>query len=514
MRYNKSRNYNLLVEPWIPILWTNGRGGRVGIREALIQSRYIRQIASTNQMDNVAVLRLLLAVLQWCKPTLDDAERDTLFKGDGIPEHWVSDRLGADAQPCPSFAMLAKNDGFLQDQSAWKELIDMESSDRSTTPEKIGYRPATDLLQELPSGTSVAHFRHTRDRENGLCPGCCAMGLVRLCAFASASAHGKKAQKPAGINGSSPVYISASAESLLGEFLLNWPMRSVKGDAPWWEDPDEPTSSNSIGPQRAFTWQPRRTWLERPKEWQSHERCCACGQETLLVYKIAFFPGWKRPFAKKAWPDDPHLLTVLSRGKKKGQASVEPISLPNAAKRVDEFARSWRTTARAVLQRQMAASIQTQGTSVFCAGPAANKALYQDVSSCAVRAPLGSNRALQELQWLDDIDLHDFLLKAFPRNALQRPEVSSALTVFSADMENALRKQFDHLLGTLANAESCADAEDQVRQWFETVQAILREVLHRSCALIDPGTPLRRRENVRRAWKALNESMAERAGGK
>jgi len=66
----KSQNYNLLVEDWIPILWTNGKPGRVGIREALTKAGRIRQIAASNPMDNVALLRLLLAVLQWCKPNM------------------------------------------------------------------------------------------------------------------------------------------------------------------------------------------------------------------------------------------------------------------------------------------------------------------------------------------------------------------------------------------------------------------------------------------------------------
>lgn len=66
---------NLLTMPWIPVLWTDGHVSRVGIRKALTQAGSIRQIAASNPMDNVSLLRLLLAVLMWCKPTLSDEER-------------------------------------------------------------------------------------------------------------------------------------------------------------------------------------------------------------------------------------------------------------------------------------------------------------------------------------------------------------------------------------------------------------------------------------------------------
>lgn len=63
----KSRNYNLLVERWIPILRTDGKPDRVGIKDALVEAGRIRQIAAANPMDNVALLRFLLTILYWCK---------------------------------------------------------------------------------------------------------------------------------------------------------------------------------------------------------------------------------------------------------------------------------------------------------------------------------------------------------------------------------------------------------------------------------------------------------------
>ena len=62
--------FNLLEETWIPVLYRDGSWQRVGIREALAEGGGIWQIAASNPMDNVALLRLLLAVLRWCKASV------------------------------------------------------------------------------------------------------------------------------------------------------------------------------------------------------------------------------------------------------------------------------------------------------------------------------------------------------------------------------------------------------------------------------------------------------------
>ena len=51
----KPQNYNLLEEPWIPVLRNDGQTDRVGLREALGQAGRIRQIAASNPMDRLAI---------------------------------------------------------------------------------------------------------------------------------------------------------------------------------------------------------------------------------------------------------------------------------------------------------------------------------------------------------------------------------------------------------------------------------------------------------------------------
>ncbi len=187
-------SFNLLDERWIPILHTDGLAERVGIREALTNAGNIRQIAASNPMDNIALLRFLLAVLYWCKqnpPNDWDA-----ISNDPFPVDWFS-KLGAN-KDC--FNLFGNGQRFYQDRAARRA------------------RPVTDLIQEIPTGNNFWHFRHSTDYSDGLCPACCTMGLLRLPLFSVSGLPNLKA----GINGTPPVYVVPLGRSLLETLFANW----------------------------------------------------------------------------------------------------------------------------------------------------------------------------------------------------------------------------------------------------------------------------------------------------
>ena len=80
--------FNLLEEQWIPALRHNGDVQRVGVRTALTEAASIRQLAASNPMDNVAILRFLLAVLYWCRGSPRDHDNDR--KSDLLPAEWLA----------------------------------------------------------------------------------------------------------------------------------------------------------------------------------------------------------------------------------------------------------------------------------------------------------------------------------------------------------------------------------------------------------------------------------------
>ncbi len=158
-------DYNLLEEKWIPVLWKDGHVNRVGIVEALTQAGSIRQIAASNPMDRVAILRFLLALLYWCQ----GSPPDELLNG-SFPRNCFK-KLD-DNKNC--FNLLGEGKRFYQDCDAER-------------PQAV-----THLIQEIPAGNNFWHFRHSTDRSVGLCPACCAIGLLRLPLFSVSGLSGPK----------------------------------------------------------------------------------------------------------------------------------------------------------------------------------------------------------------------------------------------------------------------------------------------------------------------------------
>lgn len=262
-------SFNLLDEPWIPVLWRDGRAERVGIRTALTKAGKIRQIAATNPMDNVALLRFLLTVLLWCKSDAKEALGklpDAVPKAHGIPEDWLG-KLDKDKD---KFELLGPDTRFLQ------------ASKKATNP-----RPIADLFHEVPGRDSTWHFCHFMDNSekgkgagDGICPACAAVGLVRL----APTLTGKGRGKFPGINGDPPVYFEQASDSLLHALDAICPTQLPDGDRPAWDKPVEKGAS-SVGPMEGFTWSSRQFRLSYKNE-ETERICAVCGNPTKQFIRL------------------------------------------------------------------------------------------------------------------------------------------------------------------------------------------------------------------------------------
>jgi hypothetical protein len=243
---------------------------------------------------------------------------------------------------------------------------------------------------------------------------------------------------------------------------------------------------------------------------------------------MAFLPGWKRPFEKEAWLDDPHLLVQIVEPKSsKGKPSVEPLGIPNPTSPADVHARNWRRIYRAVLQcftppicnalhtevacsrRFLREVTQKHPTTLLCSGPAANKALYQDAAHLAIRLPKdaltgrSAAEAIRELDWLRDIDLRRILREALPSQAQERPGIVASLAAAAVKGETCLRAHFNNLLTGLAS--SVPNALDQ---WRKNAEESLTDVLREALHVIGKGSVLRRREQEATAEAALVRAVS------
>ncbi len=55
--------FNLLEEPWIPVLWNTGQVNEVGLMEAVLKAKTIRRIDIASPLEEVALHRLILSLL-------------------------------------------------------------------------------------------------------------------------------------------------------------------------------------------------------------------------------------------------------------------------------------------------------------------------------------------------------------------------------------------------------------------------------------------------------------------
>lgn len=260
----KQGAYNLLEEKWIPVLYGDGKTDRVGICQALTDACTIRQIAASNPMDRVALLRFLLAVLMWCKKDAKSSLAALDEKSAGIPENWLA-KLKANRA---AFNLLGDGKRFYQEL-----LKDKES------------RPISDLLVEFPGADSVNHMRHVvHDGSYGFCPACCAMGILRLSVWAPANGS-----YPASINPGSAAYALIEGKNLFQTLCANLPETNPQADQAPWLGKEQPNSPDTVA---RLAWRPRKLWLNVGSK---NDPCANCGSFDELITSLYNAGGWSTP---------------------------------------------------------------------------------------------------------------------------------------------------------------------------------------------------------------------------
>lgn len=279
-------SYNLLEEKWIPILWKDGNFDRVGIVDAFAQAERIRQIAASNPMDRVAILRFLLALLYWCQGNPPELLPDKSF-----PRDWFKKLEDTSTKEC--FNLLGNGKRFYQDNTAQRQ------------------QAVTQLIQEIPSGNNFSHFRHSTDMKQGLCPACCAMGLVRLPLYSVSGLSGPgEPNLMAGINGVPPVYIVPWGKTLMETLKANWVRHNSIGE-PSWVQPDISHIQDDVPLLYGLTLLSRRVFLHDPVKDTS--TCLICGEKAELILTCEFKTAGKQENEK--W-NDPHIVYADDRTRK------------------------------------------------------------------------------------------------------------------------------------------------------------------------------------------------------
>lgn len=256
-------NFNLLTEPWIPVLYHDGKVKRVGVLKAFEEAKEIRCIALGSPLDLFAVYRFLLTLLYW-KTDCVEKVRASLLKGE-MP-HRVLNSIAGEVN---CFNLFNDKSPFLQDPVA----CDGKGKNKKS---------AGSLLAELATGTNIAHFHHGDDENMRLCLPCTALGMLRVVPWSQAGGAGLTPS----LHNAPPIMAIAIGDNLASMLGMNLvPLDVESGDAKWSGHFRPTDSTNPIPYLEALTWNPRRICLPTPQEGA----CWYCGiTEIPTVGKINY----------------------------------------------------------------------------------------------------------------------------------------------------------------------------------------------------------------------------------
>lgn len=468
----KGGTFNLLDEHWLPVLWSDGSYSRVGVLDALTQAHRIRQVAASNPMDRVAVLRFLLALLYWCKGNPPDEEEAP--PGKGFPPDWFT-KLEAN-RGC--FNLFGSGRRFYQCRMRGPKLS------------------ANYLVHEVPTGSKRWHFRHSTDAQNGLCPACCALGLMRLPAFATSGGRGK----PPGVNANPPLYVLPVENTLASTLRLSWRPAGASLGTPAWVQPDAALpAAGEVPLLTGLTWLPRRVWLDDPSE--PNGSCVACGRPESLVRLTVFVGVGSMKTAEgeagRIWRD-PHVVYETD-----SQGAVSSLHAANALGAPDAAADRW--------ARVLADLVGSgrEGDLLVVGFASVRNDKYVEATETVVRIP----RQLAEVQeTISALELWrketwKMARKAHPRyqrsegRRREHNEVRAAVAAVRPDVEARVSKRAQELL---------SGGEDGWRQAASEYRPMLRAVA-RSLAPGATSAALLRRREIENAAPDMRSEL-QRAG--
>lgn len=356
----KPGSFNLLTESWIPVLFLDGTIRHVGILEALMKADRIREIAASNPMDRLGVLRFLLALLYWCKGNPPTDPQGMVAKG----------------FPSECFARLDERQDAFNLLGEGKRFFQYRSLSGGKPP---GERAIFNLLHEIPNGTNHRHFLHVTEGIEGVCPACCAMGILRQPVFATSGGRGYAP----GINGTPPLYAVPLGTNLAETLVNSWtPSTSTDLGVPAWDQPDQSLPpSGEVPPLLGLTWISRQLWLGDPDP--EPELCLSCGRPGHLIRHTVMAPAGS-PKTDGDGPGriwrDPHVLHTEDR-----KGNPYPLSARDPIPASDAASGQWTRIVGAALKHRAEERLQQ---SFWIVGFATDKAKY--LEAVEYRLDLGS----------------------------------------------------------------------------------------------------------------------------
>lgn len=289
-------HFNVLEEPWIPVVDQNGKRKVFGILDILAQAHQIKEIADTIPSCEYGVFRFLCTFLMDAfRPKTWEQLLD-LYDEKSINMKTIRDYIEQCQEEGVSFDLFDKKRPFLQ--TAYREEYDKNLVSVAA------------LNIAMPSGNNHIHFEHRKEQEQSMTYAEAARGLCALNLFCTAAAQGY----PSTVNGAPPIYFIYEGANLFESLIYSMFAAEEGGEISYdvppvlWRNQEEviPKQTEAVTSVLYGMLYPCRRILLYPEEDGTVKKMYLCQGKNYVAYD-----SWR----------DPHVSYLLSE---KGRSSLKP----------------------------------------------------------------------------------------------------------------------------------------------------------------------------------------------
>lgn len=296
--------YNVLTEPWITAVDSDGREREYGLLDTLLRAHELLGVVDASPPIQFGLYRLLVTFVQHAMQ---------LSEYEDLQDVWDKGRFDAD-----EFEAYTKRVGWhrfdlFDAERPFLQSPPMDGDDNKTAS-------VVQLFYHIPAGGNLAHFVHVEEGRQAVSPAVAARGL---CSIAPFMVQGGRGYAPS-VNGTPPWYALALGRNLFETILLNCCVMRIGGlahsappawasDAPF--EPHQRKAARSLA--EGFTWQPRQVRL-LPGDGGL---CTYSGRRSaVLIKRIVWGPGLM--FSGQDTWLDPNV--AYQEDEKRGRLTVRP----------------------------------------------------------------------------------------------------------------------------------------------------------------------------------------------
>lgn len=299
-------SFNVLTEPWIPVMELNGTIRETGIIQLLAQAPGLKEIYEPSPLMKYGIHRLLTAFLTDALRPERDADLSELASLGCFPMERILEYVAESEKDGPCFDLFDRERPFLQ--CPYSESLD---SSKMTSVAK--------LLHHLPSGNNAVHFEHSFQDEQAFSAAICTRALTAVNVFCTSGLQG-----PSGMNGAPPWYLIIVGETLFDTLLYNlWlPGEGMPFNRPAvaWRNHSEVIPNHEIEHTSylyGLTWPARRVCLV---PGTGEGRCTYTGIQSDRIVKDIYFQAGLKFVGHHQWRD-PFVAYLITR---EGRVSLKP----------------------------------------------------------------------------------------------------------------------------------------------------------------------------------------------